>query len=197
MRIVEFSALSRDQLDQAARVLRDAFASIPSAFAGAAAAEEAVKSFVAGNERSALAMLDGADVLGWIGWVKTYSHAWELHPLAVDPPCQRRGVGTLLVRELEHQARTAGILTVWLGTDDEHGGTNLHGVDVFPDVLGHAAVVEQTTRHPIAFYRKLGFEVVGLLPDVNGFGKPDILMAKRLHPPASRVLSRDGLQSPV
>src|SRR4051812_30958872 len=92
MRIVEFSALSRDQLAQAARILRDAFASTPSAFAGAAAAEEEVKGVVAGDERGALAMLDGAEVLGWIGWVKTYSHSWELHPLAVDPPRQRCGV---------------------------------------------------------------------------------------------------------
>ena len=34
--------------------------------------------------------------------------------------------------------------------------------------------------HPFAFYQRLGYEVVGLLPDVNGPGRPDILMAKRL-----------------
>src|SRR6185295_17050742 len=108
MRIVEFSALSRDQLDQAARILRAAFASVPSAFAGAGAAEEEVKAFFAGDERGALALLDGTEVMGWIGWVKTYSHSWELHPLAVDPASQRRSVGTLLVTELERRARAAG-----------------------------------------------------------------------------------------
>ncbi len=86
----------------------------------------------------------------------------------------------MLVGELERRARAAGMLTLILGADDEDGGTNLYGVDLFPDVLQHARSVKQTSRHPLAFYRKLGFEVVGVLPDVNGLGKPDILMAKRL-----------------
>jgi aminoglycoside 6'-N-acetyltransferase I len=34
--------------------------------------------------------------------------------------------------------------------------------------------------HPAVFYRRMEFEVVGLIPDANGPGKPDILMAKRL-----------------
>src|SRR5262249_10872705 len=45
-------------------------------------------------------------------------------------------------------------------------------------------------RHPITFYRKLGFEVVGLFQNVSGFGKPDILMAKRLSAPASGATVR-------
>ena len=30
------------------------------------------------------------------------------------------------------------------------------------------------------FYQKLGYEIVGLIPDANGPGKPDIMMARRL-----------------
>lgn len=38
-------------------------------------------------------------------------------------------------------------------------------------------------RHPYEFYLKLGYTVVGVIPDANGPGKPDILMATRLgHP---------------
>jgi aminoglycoside 6'-N-acetyltransferase I len=188
MRIVEFATLSPDQLQHAARVLREAFAHRPSVFPTQESAEAEVNSFLVDGERGALAAVDGANVLGWIGWVQAYSHGWELHPLVVDPPRQNRGIGTLLVRELELRAVAAGVLTLWLGADDEYGGTNLYGADLFPDVLSHAATVEQTHSHPIAFYRKLGFEVVGVLPHVNGFGKPDILMAKRLSvPPSSRT----------
>jgi aminoglycoside 6'-N-acetyltransferase I len=32
--------------------------------------------------------------------------------------------------------------------------------------------------HPTAFYQKLGFQIVGVMPDANGIGKPDIIMAK-------------------
>ena len=34
--------------------------------------------------------------------------------------------------------------------------------------------------HPFEFYQKLGFVIVGVMPDANGLGKPDIFMAKRL-----------------
>jgi len=30
-------------------------------------------------------------------------------------------------------------------------------------------------------YQKCGFVIVGVVPDANGLGKPDILMAKRIY----------------
>jgi aminoglycoside 6'-N-acetyltransferase I len=30
------------------------------------------------------------------------------------------------------------------------------------------------------FYQKLGYVIVGVIPDANGPGKPDIMMAKRV-----------------
>ena len=34
--------------------------------------------------------------------------------------------------------------------------------------------------HATGFYRRMGYTVIGVIPDANGKGKPDILMAKRL-----------------
>jgi aminoglycoside 6'-N-acetyltransferase I len=181
LRIVDFPDLTAAQRAEAARVLREAFAHVPAFVTPEAAADE-VASFFDDPDRSALAALDGEALFGWIGVVDTYDYGRELHPLAVDPARQRRGVGTALVAALEDRLRAEGVLTLYLGTDDEFGGTNLFGRDLFPDVAGRIATLEATARHPLPFYRKLGYEVVGLLPDVNGAGKPDILMAKRLRP---------------
>jgi aminoglycoside 6'-N-acetyltransferase I len=44
-----------------------------------------------------------------------------------------------------------------------------------------AAICGPTPRgHALTFYRRHGYRIVGVLPDVNGAGRPDIFMAKRL-----------------
>ena len=121
--------------------------------------------------------------LGWIGGKHTYARVWELHPLVVHPEFQGRGVGSALVRDLEARVRERGGITLQLGTDDETGATSAYGTDVYEDIAGHIArlrIVDPRWRHPLEFYRKLGFSVIGLMPDANGIGKPDILMAKRV-----------------
>ena len=82
--------------------------------------------------------------------------------------------------DFEQQVVRRGGLTIYLGTDDENGRTSLGGVDLYPDVVGALNGVQNRGGHPFAFYRKLGFVIVGVLPDANGFGKPDIFMAKRV-----------------
>ena len=47
------------------------------------------------------------------------------------------------------------------------------------NVLEHLARIENLRGHPYEFYQRLGFSIVGAMPDANGFGKPDIYMAKR------------------
>jgi aminoglycoside 6'-N-acetyltransferase I len=128
----------------------------------------------------------GEQILGWIGGICQYSHAWELHPLVVREDARGRGVGRALVAALEERVRERGALTLYLGTDDDGPtpGTTAGGVDLFPNVLSHAANLA-STDHATGFYRRLGFEVVGLIPDANGPGKPDVLMAKRVAPNAS------------
>jgi aminoglycoside 6'-N-acetyltransferase I len=78
------------------------------------------------------------------------------------------------------QVRQRGALTIRLGTDDEFGGTTLYGADVYPNICEHIAAIRNVANHPYEFYQKCGYVIVGLIPDANGFGKPDILMAKRV-----------------
>jgi aminoglycoside 6'-N-acetyltransferase I len=179
----EFGALSPGQIAQAARILREAIAGPSYKAPGEPEAE--VESFLGADpDRFALAAMDGEQVLGWIGAVKGYSHSLELHPLVVDPPSHGQGIGRALVAALEMRAIADGYLALHLGTDDEVGGTSLFGAELFPDPLAKLATIAATPLgHPFFFYRKLGFEPVGLIPDANGFGKPDILMSKRLRRP--------------
>ena len=117
---------------------------------------------------------DGA-VLGWIGGIPSYDgNVWELHPLVVRQDLRRQGIGRALVADLEERVRERGALTLWLGTDDETGMTSLSGVDLYPNVLEHLANIENLRGHPYEFYQKLGFSIIGAMPDANGPGKPDI-----------------------
>lgn len=144
---------------------------------------------------SLIARDDDGDVLGWIGGAAQYDgHVWELHPLVVEPTRHGRGIGRALVTALEDRARERGGLTLFLGTDDEVDQTSLSGVALYPDPLAHLAAIRNLRRHPFGFYQRLGFTIVGVIPDANGFGKPDILMAKSLRPrraaggPSERVM---------
>jgi aminoglycoside 6'-N-acetyltransferase I len=58
--------------------------------------------------------------------------------------------------------------------------SNLSGVDLYPDVWPHIANIRNLHGHPFEFYQKCGFVIVGVVPDANGLGKSDILMAKRV-----------------
>lgn len=178
----DFKALGAAQRAEAAGVLREALAHLPSAYGAPGEAEAEVARRCDDDEWLGYAAVEtGGGVIGWIGAIRTYDAGWEIHPLVVAPAHQRRGVGSALLAHLEARAKGDGVLTLFLGSDDDYGGTSLFGRALFPDVLAHAAVVEATPRgHALTFYRKHGYRVVGLLPDVNGAGRPDILMAKSL-----------------
>jgi aminoglycoside 6'-N-acetyltransferase I len=130
---------------------------------------------------SRVAVDEGRLILGWIGARPQYDgNAWELHPLVVKAGWRRKGIGRALVLDLEERVREQGGITLYLGTDDEDNRTTLSGVDLYSDLFERVAGIRNLRGHPYEFYQKLGFVIVGVIPDANGLGKPDILMAKRL-----------------
>jgi aminoglycoside 6'-N-acetyltransferase I len=184
MKIVSLGQAEQRLSGAAARMLVEEFREHwPEAWPTLASAEAEVELALAA-EKVALGAVgpDGA-LLGWIGALPMYDGAvWELHPLVVGGSFRGRGVGRRLVGELERELHARGALTIWLGTDDCAELTSLGGVDLFPDIVGKLATVESRKGHPFGFYRALGFSLAGVVPDANGPGKPDILMAKRVAP---------------
>lgn len=175
--ITDLDAEDNFAIDQIATILMEAFPHWKETQDEARA--EVQESFAEGY--LSLVARTGDRILGWVGGIPAYDYAWELHPLVVAAAARGQGVGTALVRSLEERVRERGALTLYLGTDDdgEIAGTSAGDIDLFPDPLQHAAELE-VFDHPVAFYRRLGFIVVGLLPDANGPGKPDVYMAKRV-----------------
>jgi aminoglycoside 6'-N-acetyltransferase I len=181
-----FSIVDLDPFDagivrQAAALLVEGFKDHwPDAWPQMDAALEEVRELLGEGRISRAALDEDSTVLGWIGGIASYGgKVWELHPLVVRPDLQRRGIGRALVADLETRVRERGGLTLWLGTDDEDGMTTLSGVDLYPNVLEHLANMKNLRGHPYEFYQKLGFSIIGAMPDANGPGKPDIYMAKR------------------
>ncbi len=130
---------------------------------------------------SRIAIDASENVLGWIGGISEYDgEVWELHPLVVHPAYRKQGIGRALVEDFERQVAFRGGATIRVGTDDEDNRTSLGGVDLYTDVLGHLSSIKNLREHPFEFYQKLGYVITGVVPDANGFGKPDILMAKRI-----------------
>lgn len=180
MKITDLDPTDEAAIAQVARIVVEAFRGHSPAWPDLASAEVEVRESFAEDRISRVAR-DGGVVVGWIGGISEYDgHAWELHPLAVDPARQGEGFGRALVADLEQQVAARGATTLYLGTDDEDGRTSLSDTNLYPDPLAHLASIENPGGHPYEFYRACGFSVVGVIPDANGPGKPDILMAKRV-----------------
>jgi aminoglycoside 6'-N-acetyltransferase I len=124
---------------------------------------------------------DGSTVLGWIGGLPEYDgNVWELHPIVVHPDHQKQGIGRALIADFEQQVKARGGLTIQLGTDDEDDMTTLAGVDLYDNLWEKIANIRNLKGHPYEFYLKCGYTIIGVMPDANGHGKPDIYMGKRV-----------------
>jgi aminoglycoside 6'-N-acetyltransferase I len=128
-----------------------------------------------------VALDDEGRVLGWVGARPEYDgRVWEVHPLVVDEAARSRGIGRALLADIERLAAESGVDTLRVGSDDEQMLTSIGGIDLYPDPLSHLQRLQDRKGHPFGFYLRCGFSVVGVIPDANGPGKPDILLAKRV-----------------
>lgn len=170
-----FDKSNPQYIEEAAALLTKAF---PHAWGPDEALEE-IKECLE-NEKIALMAVQDGHLIGFIGAAPSYDYAWELHPLVVGEQFRCQGVGSRLIEALEKECANRGVLTIYLGADDEFGETSLGNTDLYVDTYEKMENIENIKRHPFAFYQKKGYKIVGVIPDANGMGKPDIIMAKRL-----------------
>jgi aminoglycoside 6'-N-acetyltransferase I len=167
-------------IQQTADLLFESFGK-PDAWPTIESALDEVQESLTDGRLSRVAVDEAGNVIGWIGGISQYDgNVWELHPLAVSQAHREQGVGSALVKDFESVVRERGGVTIILGTDDIGNQTTLGGIDLYPDVWQHIKTIQNLRGHPYEFYQKLGYAIVGVVPDANGLGKPDISMAKRV-----------------
>jgi len=182
MNIITLLPNNEPIIHQAAQLLADAFREHwPDAWPTIDEAMKEVHEMLE-VERICRVALDGqGNLLGIIGGIPGYDgHVWELHPLAVQPSMQGKGIGRALVEDLEELVRQRGGLTITLGSDDEDNMTTLSDVNLYRDPWDKIKNIRNLKGHPFEFYQKLGYVITGVVPDANGRGKPDIILSKRV-----------------
>lgn len=171
--------VNKTQLIQAAQILTD---SIPIGWPTLHDAMDEIKERLI-PENTLLAAIENDIVIGWGGILAPMydGNVFELHPLAVRGDKRNLGIGRTIVTALEDEARKQGGLTIHLGADDEGGDgeTSFANVDLYDDLPGKINNFNAGT-HQSGFYLKLGYKIIGVMPDANGIGKPDIYFGKGL-----------------
>ncbi len=134
-------------------------------------------------ENILLCALIEEEVVGWAGMLAPEydGRVFELHPLAVKEKYRGQGIGEKLVTALESIAKEKGGLTLWAGSDDdsEEGETSFANINLYEN-LPDKMTKFKAGHHPGGFYLKIGFTLVGVLPNASGPGKPDLFFAKDL-----------------
>ena len=180
MEIIDMKTLPQEMLQQAGQILTD---ELPEGWANLGEAMEEINDRLFNEkDNTFLAVVEDNTLIGFVGILPIYGgKVFELHPLAVRKDMQGRGIGRLLVESIEKAARERNGITMWLGADDERepGQTSFANVNLYED-LSRKIEEFNPGRHQTAFYIKMGYTVVGVMPDANGIGKPDIFLAKRL-----------------
>jgi aminoglycoside 6'-N-acetyltransferase I len=182
MKIISLQPDNELIIRQAAQLLADAFREHwPDAWPTLEEGLKEVHEMLDSERICRVAVDEQGILLGIIGGIPGYDGlVWELHPLAVQPSLQGQRIGRALVGDFEEQVRSRGALTITLGSDDEDGMTSLANVDLYENLWEKIRDIRNLKNHPYEFYQKLGYVITGVVPDANGIGKPDILMAKRV-----------------
>jgi aminoglycoside 6'-N-acetyltransferase I len=178
MKIINMAQLSKNQITQAAQILTN---SLPIGWSTIQQALDEIEELLT-PKNTLLAAVENDIVIGWGGILPEYrGNVFEIHPLAVRSDRRNQGIGRAIVTALEDEARKRGGLTIHAGADDENGGgeTSFANADLYDDLPGKISSFSPGT-HQSGFYLKLGYKVIGVMPDANGKGKPGIYLGKRL-----------------
>lgn len=176
---MKFIHLSQENIDykkQAVLLLQENFESYEESEVAINEMDELLE-----TEKICIALVKDENVIGLIGGAPAYSgNVWELHPLVIKKSDQYQGFGSKLLTFFEKEVNRRGGLTIYLGTDDEYNKTSLSNQDIYENLYSKLENIQNKNHHPFTFYQKNGYKIVGVIPDANGYGKPDILMAKRV-----------------
>lgn len=182
MKIITLTKEDESLVQQAAQILMDAFREHwPEAWPTIKDAQQEILEMLDAERICRAVIDDQRKLLGIIGGIPQYDgHVWELHPLAIQPEMQGRGIGKMLAEDFEEQVRQQGGLTITLGSDDEDHMTSLSDVNLFENLWDQVKNIRNLKHHPYEFYQKMGYVITGVVPNANGIGKPDIIMSKRV-----------------
>src|SRR5690242_9753083 len=113
MEIIDLEPDNAAAIRQTAEILVEAFReNYPEAWPTLEAALKEVNESFEEGRISRIALDEDGRVAGWIGGIAMYDgNVWELHPLAVSPARQGKGIGRALVTDFEEQVRRRGGLT--------------------------------------------------------------------------------------
>lgn len=181
IKIIDFEKENTEYIEQAARLMFGAFNVISPNYCNTMEkARKAVLDFFDVTDLLRIAVIDDT-VVGIIGHIRQYhGNVYELHPVAVDVRYQNRGIGRLLLKDMEQIIYKLGGKTMQLGSDDEAYMTSLSGVDLYDNLWDRIKNIKNLKNHPYEFYMKCGFQIIGVMPDANGIGKPDIYLGKKV-----------------
>ncbi len=125
---------------------------------------------------------EAEEVIGFLGVSKArrYFSAYQIDLMIIKESRRFQGIGTALLDIVELRLKDKGILTLFLGSDDQGYKTSLTGKDLYKENIFELIKTIDSKTHPYKFYQKLGYSIVGVIPDVYGPGNPDVIMSKRL-----------------